>query len=162
MRLERAPTGTLLVRGGPDTSAKLRTHAQPSCRAFVLDGAPVLGISMFAALDDVGLASPDELLARRLSSYRFVHLASIDRLEDSEFGVLESPAVAVVVDLVPHPNGTIVQLDGLRVRPARWGTQSRVHLVTLIRSRKHRAFATPFQATYNFLYVSKEDERCGP
>jgi hypothetical protein len=43
-----------VVRGGPDSATKVRRHAQRVRRAFVLDGAPVLGISVFAALDDVG------------------------------------------------------------------------------------------------------------
>jgi len=51
------PTATVIVRGGPDTGEKLRTHAQRVRRAFLLDGEPVPGISVFAALDDIGPGS---------------------------------------------------------------------------------------------------------
>lgn len=55
---------------------------------FVLDDAPVLGISVFGALDDVGPASLNGLLSGRLSTYRVVHLTSVGRLVGAEFSVL--------------------------------------------------------------------------
>lgn len=57
-------------------------------RAFVLDGAPVLGISVFGALDEVGPASLNGLLAGRLSTYQVVHLTSVGRLAAAGFRVL--------------------------------------------------------------------------
>ncbi|HZN18117.1 MAG TPA: hypothetical protein VFB84_08025 [Micromonosporaceae bacterium] len=57
---------TILVSGGPDTVAKLTAHAERVRRAFVLDGAPVLGISVLAALDDIGPASLDGILSGKL------------------------------------------------------------------------------------------------
>jgi hypothetical protein len=70
-------------------------------RAFVLDGAPVLGISVFAALDDVGPASLNGLLAGRLSTYRVVHLSSVGRLVGAGFSVLPTfgrPHMTVLLD----------------------------------------------------------------
>jgi hypothetical protein len=57
MRGRSSPEATILVRGGPDTVAKLAAHTERVRRAFVLDSAPVLGISVFAALADIGPAS---------------------------------------------------------------------------------------------------------
>jgi hypothetical protein len=54
----------------------------------VLDGAPVLGISVFGAFDDVGPASLNGLLTRRLSTYRVVHVTSVGRLAVAGFSVL--------------------------------------------------------------------------
>jgi hypothetical protein len=88
VRAELASSETVLVRGGPDSVTKLRTHAARARRAFVLDGGPVLGISVFAALDDVGPASLDGLLAGRLSTYRVVHVTSVGRLVAAGLSVL--------------------------------------------------------------------------
>lgn len=88
VRAELTSSEAVLVRGGPDSATKLRTHAERLRRAFVLDGAPVLGISVFGALDDVGPASLNGLLAGRLSTYRVVHLTSVGRLVGAGFTVL--------------------------------------------------------------------------
>jgi hypothetical protein len=89
VRVEPLPrTATILVRGGPDTAEKLRTHAQRVRRAFVLDGHPVLGISVFAALDDIGPASLDAILSRRLTTYRVVHLVTAGELVEAGFEML--------------------------------------------------------------------------
>jgi hypothetical protein len=76
------------VRGGPDTVAKLEAHAERLRRAFVLDGAPVLGISVFAATDDIGPASLDAIAAGKLSTYRVLHLASVGRVTAGGFPLL--------------------------------------------------------------------------
>jgi len=47
------PGASVVIRGGPDTLSLLRTHARRLHRAFVLDGRPVFGVSVFVALDDV-------------------------------------------------------------------------------------------------------------
>lgn len=74
LRDERPPDDTtVVVRGGPDTLAKLSMHARRTHDAYVLDGEPLWGISVYYALDDVGAASLDGLL-RRFASYRAVHL----------------------------------------------------------------------------------------
>jgi hypothetical protein len=68
--------------------AKLTAHAERVRRAFVLDGGPVLGISVFGALDDIGPASLDGILSGKLASYRAVHLVSVGRLTGAGFDVL--------------------------------------------------------------------------
>ena len=62
----------LLVRGGRDSIEKLRRHAERPARRWLLDGVPLTGISVFAALD----GNVEELLAR-FSSYRFVYTPTV-------------------------------------------------------------------------------------
>lgn len=87
VRSEVVAAGTLVVRGGPDSAAKIVSHVQRMARAFVLDGEPVLGISVFAVLDDVGPCSLTGIL-QRMSTYRIVHLVSVEHLVNAGFGVL--------------------------------------------------------------------------
>jgi hypothetical protein len=54
----------------------------------VLDGVPVLGISVFAALDDIGTASLDGILGGKLSTYRVVHLVTVGHLQEAGFALL--------------------------------------------------------------------------
>lgn len=75
IRDEAIPAGRLLLRGGPDSTAKLRRHAERMRRAFLLDGHPVLGISMFAALDRAGKHSAVGILSTKLAAYSLVHTA---------------------------------------------------------------------------------------
>jgi hypothetical protein len=89
----------VLLRGGPDSAAKLRRHAERMHRAFRLDGNPLLGVSMFAALDAVAFL--DEARDPSIIAPGALVVAGGD----------DAAAVAVVVDLVAHPNGTIVHLD---------------------------------------------------
>jgi len=90
LRDERSPDdATVVVRGGPDTLAKLATHAGRTHDAYVLDGEPLWGISVYCALDDVGPASLDGLL-RRFASYRAVHLPQADQLRGAGFPLLPS------------------------------------------------------------------------
>jgi hypothetical protein len=79
---------TVAIRGGPDTTEKLRRHAERTRRAFVLDGAPILGVSVFCALDEVGPASLDGLLAQRLHTYRIVHTPRAIDLVAAGFSLL--------------------------------------------------------------------------
>ncbi len=89
VRFEPLPReATVLVRGGPGTAAKLTAHAERVRRAFVLDGAPVLGISVFAALDHIGPASLEGILSGKLPTYRVVHLVTAGRLADAGFDLL--------------------------------------------------------------------------
>ena len=83
-----APEFTVVVRGGPDTVGKLATHAQRTHRAFVLDSEPVWGVSVFAALEDIGPASLRGLLSGRMETYRLVHLPSVGTLEAAGFTLL--------------------------------------------------------------------------
>jgi hypothetical protein len=74
IRAEPQPGGdVVVVRGGPDSVGKLQTHARRTWRAWNLDGEPIWGISVFLALDDLGSASLDGLLAGRLGTYRSTH-----------------------------------------------------------------------------------------
>ena len=85
LRPEQLPSDTtLVVRGGRDTPEKLRTHALRTARAWSLDGRPLLGISVFAALD----IELEELLARRFATFRTVYLPSLGQLRGSGFELL--------------------------------------------------------------------------
>jgi hypothetical protein len=91
---------TVLLRGGPDSAGKLAVHAQRLRRAFVLDGTPVLGVSVFAALDDIGYASQDGILSGKLATYRLVHHVLVRDLLAAGFTVLPTfgrPHMTVVV-----------------------------------------------------------------
>lgn len=90
LRDERPPDDRIIVvRGGPDTLAKLAVHARRTHDAYVLDGEPLWGISVYCALDDVGPASLDGLL-RRFASYRVVHLPRTSQLRRAGFPLLPS------------------------------------------------------------------------
>ncbi len=101
VRPEPVADGSLLVvRDGPDTATKLAAHALRAHRAYVLDGEPVFGVSVFAALDDIGPASLDGLLAGRMATYRQVHLPTAGSLMAAGFTLLPTfgrPHVTVVL-----------------------------------------------------------------
>ncbi|MBW3614414.1 MAG: hypothetical protein KY439_03780 [Actinobacteria bacterium] len=86
-----APPGdaVVVVRGGPTTLARLRDHARRTHDAYLLDGAPLWGVSVFCALDDIGTASLEGLL-RRFASYRVVHLPRVGALTAAGFELLPS------------------------------------------------------------------------
>jgi hypothetical protein len=128
------PSATLIVRGGPDSVAKLAAHAERLRRAFVLDGAPVLGISVFAASDDIGPASCDGIAAGKLSTYRVRHRVPVGKVTAAGFPLLptfERPhmtlvlasldRVAVLVDLLgpAEPNPQYGELTRRRRRRPR-------------------------------------------
>lgn len=73
----------MVIRGGPDTVAKLRIHAERTQRAWCLDGVPILGVSVFAVVDDIGPGSARAILGRRLVTYRSVRVTSVGRLLES-------------------------------------------------------------------------------
>ena len=77
----------VVVRGGPTRARQLSTHAERTHKAFQLDGVPLWGVSVFAALDDIGPASLDGLF-QRLRSYRVVHLPTVGQLADAGFQLL--------------------------------------------------------------------------
>jgi hypothetical protein len=77
----------VVVRGGPAKARQLTTHAERTHKAFQLDGVPIWGVSVFAAIDDIGPASLDGLL-QRLWSYRVVHLPTVGQLADAGFPLL--------------------------------------------------------------------------
>jgi len=81
---------TVVVRGGPDSLTSLTRHVRRTARAFALDGAPVWGISVFAAIDDLGPASLNGILAGRLATYATVHLPTAGALAGAEAELLPS------------------------------------------------------------------------
>lgn len=90
LRDERPPAhGVVVVRGGPNSVARLREHARRTHDAYVLDGKALWGVSVFCALDDVGSASLDALL-ERFASYRVVHLPTVGQLAAAGFELLPS------------------------------------------------------------------------
>jgi hypothetical protein len=108
-----AAEASLVVRGGPDTADKLRRHAERVRRAFVLDGAEVLGISVFCALDDVGPASLDAILGQKLGTYRWVHVVRVSDVVAGGFELLptfERPHFTLVL---PGRTGLDQLLDTL-------------------------------------------------
>lgn len=89
IRDEPAPDeATVVVRGGPDNLTKFARHAMRTGRAYVLDGEPLLGVSVFLALDDAGPASLDGLLSGRMETYRVVYTASVADVREAGFGLL--------------------------------------------------------------------------
>lgn len=89
VREEALPADAVVVlRGGSDTIAKLANHARRTNRLYSLDGAPLWGVSVFAALDDVGPASLDKLLRERLVSYRLVHTPTVGAITGAGFELL--------------------------------------------------------------------------
>jgi hypothetical protein len=91
-----------MLRGGPDNLDKLRRHAARTHRAFVFDGRPVYGVSVFGALDEIGPASIDGLLSGRLATYRWVHRPTAGELTDAGFALLATFA---------RPHYTLVLAD---------------------------------------------------
>jgi hypothetical protein len=88
LRAEPSPADTIVVvRGGPANARQLTTHAERTHKAFQLDGVPLWGVSVFAALDDIGPASLDGLL-QRLWSYRVVHLPTVGQRTEAGFPLL--------------------------------------------------------------------------
>lgn len=82
LRHERAPEdATIVVRGGRDTPDKLRRHIERTARAWSLDGRPLLGISVFAALD----VSLEELLWQRFRNFQTIYTLTAGRLRNQGF-----------------------------------------------------------------------------
>jgi len=79
---------TVIVRGGPDSVLTLQRHARRAAQAFALDGLPVWGISVMAALDDLGPASLPGILAGRMATYPVVHVPSAAALLDAGIELL--------------------------------------------------------------------------
>ena len=70
LRVEEPPAATVfLARGGPDSIASLRSAARRTARRFCLDGEPLLGVSVAAALD-----VPLDELVNRAPLLRFEHV----------------------------------------------------------------------------------------
>ena len=63
-------------------------HARRTHRAFSLDGEPLWGVSVFCALDEIGPASLNGILADRMATYRMVHTPTVSRLSEAGFELL--------------------------------------------------------------------------
>jgi hypothetical protein len=88
LRDERVPDeAVIIVRGGPNSVARLTQHAMRTAEFWNLDGEPLYGVSVFCALDDVGPASLPGVLAQ-LGSYPTVHLTTAGRLAAAGFELL--------------------------------------------------------------------------
>jgi hypothetical protein len=90
-----------VLRGGPDTLSLLHTHARRLSRAYVLDGDPVFGISVFVAVDDIGPASEAAILAGKLQSYPVLYRATVTAILATGCGLLPTfarPHYTVVLD----------------------------------------------------------------
>ncbi len=68
---------TVVVRGGPDSVLTLQRHARRAA-----------GISVMAALDDLGTASLSGILAGRMATYPVVHVPSAAALLDAGIELL--------------------------------------------------------------------------
>jgi hypothetical protein len=88
IRDEHIPAACVLLRGGPESAVKLRRHIERMRRMFLLDGNPVFGISMFAALDVAGIDSREGILSGRLSTYRLVHFVTAGDITAGGFAVI--------------------------------------------------------------------------
>lgn len=128
VRAERTIAPEIVIaRGGPDTIEKLHRHAERLRRAFVLDGGEVLGVSVYAALDDVGPASFDVIVGQKLGSHRWIHLAPAAELHVRGFDLLptfERPHFTVLVATLDDL-GQLVDTLGVAQPNPRYGHQQR-------------------------------------
>lgn len=86
----------------------------------MLDGEPVLGISVFAALDDIGPASVDGILSGKLATYRVIHLASLRDLAHANSAVLPTfgrPHMTIVLGGPDHIESLLATLGPARDNP---------------------------------------------
>jgi hypothetical protein len=107
--------------------AKLAAHAERVRRAFVLDGAPVLGVSVFAGLDDIGPASLAGILAGKLATYRVVHLVPVGRLTGAGFEVLPTfgrPHMTLLLNAIDQVEKVVTLLGPAQVN-TRYGEMRR-------------------------------------
>jgi len=113
LRKERAPdNGIVVLRGGPTSVARLLSHARRTHDAFLLDGEPIWGVSVFCALDDLGGASLDALL-RRFASYRVVHLPRVSQLRDAGFDLVPTFGRPHFTVTMAGPDEAAALLDAL-------------------------------------------------
>jgi hypothetical protein len=85
LRREPPPGDDVVVaRGGEDNTEKLRRHAERIHRAYVLDGRPLYGLSVYCALDELA----GRRLTRQLASYHLVRLSTVGRLRTAGFPLL--------------------------------------------------------------------------
>jgi hypothetical protein len=122
VRSDEVPPGeaAVVIRGGPDTLLLLGTHARRLHRAFVLDGAPVFGVSVFVALDDVGAASERGVLSGRLRSYPSIYRCTVGDLLEHGLGLLPTftrPHYTVLLPELDSVDDLASALGALRPNP---------------------------------------------
>lgn len=122
VRANEAPPGdaAVVLRGGPDTRSLLSTHARRLHRAFVLDGEPVFGVSVFVALDDLGPASERGILSGKLRTYPSIYRCTAGELSDSGLTLLPTfvrPHYTVVLPDVDAVDALAIALGRLRPNP---------------------------------------------
>jgi len=85
LRIEAVPAdATVVIRGGRDTVEKLQAHALRTARAWSLDGLPLLGFSVFAALDQ----PVESLLRARFATFRVVYMTTAASIQAAGFELL--------------------------------------------------------------------------
>lgn len=97
---------------------KLVLHALRTKRAFVLDGEPLLGVSVWLALDTSGDASVEGLLAGRMSTYRTVHTSTVARVRDAGFGLIPSFRRPHYTLIVPDTSTPTIETLAAALGPA--------------------------------------------
>lgn len=110
----------LVLRGGPDTASLIRSHARRLNRSYELDGAEVWGVSVFAALDDIGPASFDELLRSRLRGYPTVYLPTVETLTTAGLALLATfrrPHYTVLLPDIDAADRLLAALGELHLNP---------------------------------------------
>lgn len=110
----------VVIRGGPDTLSLLRTHARRLHRAFVLDGVPVFGVSVFVAIDDVGAASERGVLSGKLRSYPSVYRCTVGDLLEHGLGLIPTfgrPHYTVLLPELDSVDDLASALGTLRPNP---------------------------------------------
>lgn len=109
---------TVIVRGGRDSIDKLVQHALRTNRAFVLDGEPLLGVSVWLALDTSGDASVEGILAGRMSTYRTVHTPTVAQVRDAGFGLIPSFRRPHYTLIVPDASTATIETLAAALGPA--------------------------------------------
>lgn len=107
-------SASVVLRGGPDTLSLLRSHARRLNRLYVLDGAPVFGVSVFVASGDIGPTSERTILSKKLHSYPTIYRATVGRLIDAGLDLLPTFAA-------PHFTVVIPSLDAVDALAAAFG-----------------------------------------
>lgn len=107
LRAESPPDDAVVViRGGPDTTEKLTRHADRTARAWTLDGGALHGVSVFCALDELGEASLDGILAT-MSTYRVVYLCPVGELRKAGLDLLPRAMRPHFTLFAPDTPGTL-------------------------------------------------------
>jgi hypothetical protein len=118
LRVEEPPAATVfLARGGPDSIASLRSAARRTARRFCLDGEPLLGVSVAAALD----VPLDELVSHApLLRFEHVYAPTVAVLEGFELlPTFGRPHFTVRLERADDPElgGLLAALGPLQVNP---------------------------------------------